>query len=269
MRRLGIDCLSIFGLPPVPFVQLAADLGCDFITLGLPVTYNPEDYPPYSLADPALQRELKAALRESGIALQVGEGYFLRSGLDMSAFAASLDTMAELGALFVNTLSVDPDLPRSLDQFSLFAEMAAARGMRSSLEFIPGSTLPNVAAGVAALRQVDRPDMKLVIDMMHLGRSGGTTADLPAIDPELIGYIQLCDCRIEPVNQVHETMYERMAPGTGELPLHDILAALPRDIPVGVEIPQRSLSEAGLGPRERLTPCIAAARALLASLDEG
>ncbi|TDT98292.1 hypothetical protein EDD99_6519 [Streptomyces sp. 846.5] len=28
MDRLGIECLSVSGLPPVDFVCLAADLGC-------------------------------------------------------------------------------------------------------------------------------------------------------------------------------------------------------------------------------------------------
>ena len=60
MRRLGIDCLSVFAMPPVPFIQLAADLGCHFITLGLPVRFNPESYPAYSLDDPVTRRETNA-----------------------------------------------------------------------------------------------------------------------------------------------------------------------------------------------------------------
>jgi hypothetical protein len=34
-ERLGIEFLSVFGLPPVEFVNLAADLGCRYISTGL------------------------------------------------------------------------------------------------------------------------------------------------------------------------------------------------------------------------------------------
>ena len=59
-----------------------------------------------------------------------------------------------------------------------------------------------------------------------------------------------------------------IAPGDGELPLLDYLAALPRDLIVGLEIPIRSEALAGLGPRARMTRCVEATRALLAQLDE-
>ena len=35
MNRLGIENISVFGLPPVEFVNLAADLGCRYISTGL------------------------------------------------------------------------------------------------------------------------------------------------------------------------------------------------------------------------------------------
>jgi hypothetical protein len=60
-------------------------------------------------------------------------------------------------------------------------------------------------------------------------------------------------------------MYERMAPGDGELPLAEILGAVPPDVVIGLEIPMRSLAESGVGPAERLRPCVAAARELLAA----
>ena len=42
MDRLGIEHISAFGLPPVEFVGLAADLGCSDIGLTLtPIDFNP------------------------------------------------------------------------------------------------------------------------------------------------------------------------------------------------------------------------------------
>ncbi len=58
-------------------------------------------------------------------------------------------------------------------------------------------------------------------------------------------------------------MFERMVPGEGELPLSEILAALPDDIDIGLEVPQRSLALSGVGPAARLRPCVEAAQGLL------
>ena len=43
--NLGIEFLTVFGLHPVEFVHLAADLGCRHIGIGLsPLPINPHRY---------------------------------------------------------------------------------------------------------------------------------------------------------------------------------------------------------------------------------
>ena len=51
-------------------------------------------------------------------------------------------------------------------------------------------------------------------------------------------------------------MFERLPPGEGELPLAAMLAALPDDRVVGLEIPMRSHAEAGISALDRLLPCV-------------
>jgi hypothetical protein len=65
-----------------------------------------------------------------------------------------------------------------------------------------------------------------------------------------------------------EAMYERMTPGEGELPLLEMLAALPQDRVVGLEIPMRASAEAGVSAYDRLLPCVNSARSLLARASE-
>jgi hypothetical protein len=62
---------------------------------------------------------------------------------------------------------------------------------------------------------------------------------------------------------MEEAMFERMVPGEGELPLHNILSALPPGIVIELEVPRRSLALAGVSPIDRLRPCVDAARRLL------
>ncbi len=64
-------------------------------------------------------------------------------------------------------------------------------------------------------------------------------------------------------NYVEEAMTERLIPGTGDLPLLDVLAVIPTNVVIGIEIPMYSQARAGVGPRDRLDPCVAAARDLL------
>ena len=151
----------------------------------------------------------------------------------------------------------------------MVAEMAAARGMETTLEFAPGLTIADLPAALAAIRHVGRPDFRLLIDTMHFTRTGAALADLAAIDPALIGYVQLCDAPLAPrfESYMQEAMTERMVPGSGEMPLREILNLVPRDRVVALELPLLAMAQAGIGPYERLRPCVDAARELLAGLD--
>jgi sugar phosphate isomerase/epimerase len=269
MNPLGIEFLSVFGLPPLQFVNLAADLGCAHISTGL-YSYgtSPHNYPPWSLQDdPALRRAMIAAMRDRGVSISLGEGLTIKPGLDVASRAAELELLRELGVTRINTVSMDPDLPRTLDQCARLAEMARALGIETTTECGPDLALKNLAAAVDAVRHVGQPDFKLLIDTMHLVRTGGTAVELAALDPALIGYVQLSDAPLVGrfATYFEEAMYERMVPGTGELPLVEILAALPRDVIIGLEVPQRSLALAGEGPEQRLGRCVSATRQLLAA----
>lgn len=270
MRKLAIEYISVFGLPPVEFVHLAADLGCAHISTGaVPMPYNPHGYPGWSLVgDRALRRRMIAAMHERDVSISIGEGFLVRPGVDVRDYAAPLDVMRELGVTRINTLSIDPGMNRSFDQFAMLTQMAAAVDVATTLEFGPRMAVADLGAALTAIRHVAQPHFRLVIDTMHLVRSGAGGADIAALDPDMIGYVQLCDAPL--VSKFSEYMdeakYERMVPGTGELPLLDILAALPRDLPIGLEVPQRSLAEAGVGPHERLGRCVEATRKLLAQL---
>jgi sugar phosphate isomerase/epimerase len=270
MHRLGIEQLSVFGMPPVAFVNLAADLGCSCISSGLTAfPYNPHGYVTWSLRDDAnLRREMMAAMHDRGVSISLGEGCTIRADRDIRDMAAEMDVMRELGVERVNTVSLDADRNRSFDQLAVFAEMVAARGMQSTVELCPVLVINNLDTALAALRHVGRKDFTLLLDTMHLGRSGATAAALAALDPAQIAYVQLCDAPLEPriSNYMEEATFERMVPGEGELSLREMLTALPKDIIISLEVPLRSQAEAGVTTQARLQHCVAATKTLLGSL---
>lgn len=268
--RLGIGMLSVFGLPPVELVNLAADLGCRFVSAalqGMPLV--PLGYPRFSLTDDAsLRQAVLAAMDDRGVRISLGDGFLVLPGADVRAFRADLDVLAELGVPRINAVSLDPDVPRSFDQFAALTDLAAQLGIQTLVEPVPGLTVGDLPTALAAVDHVARPDFRLLIDTMHVVRSGSSAADLAAIDPARIGYAQLNDTTLRPrtENYMEEAMFERMVPGEGELPLRDILSVLPSDIVIELEVPRRQLALAGVSPIDRLRPCVGAARRLLSEI---
>jgi sugar phosphate isomerase/epimerase len=138
--------------------------------------------------------------------------------------------------------------------------------MGAAVEFVPGTGVPTLAAALALAEAT--PGLRLVIDLMHVFRSGSTAADLAAIDPALIAHVQICDAPRTNATMSYgvEALHHRLPPGEGELPLAEALAVLPKDVVVSLELPMLSRAEAGEGPRERLAGAVTTTRAMLASV---
>jgi len=85
-----------------------------------------------------------------------------------------------------------------MDQFGALADLAAVFGVELTTELAPGLTVADLPTALAAVRDVGRSNFRLLIDTMHLVRSGSGASDLARIDPNLIGYIQLCDAPLAP-----------------------------------------------------------------------
>jgi sugar phosphate isomerase/epimerase len=271
--RLGIEMLSVFGMPPVEFVHLTADLGCRYMTTGM-VGFAPVsslNYPPFSLRDePRLRRNLLAAMDDRDVSISLGEGLLIAPGVEVHSYAADLDVMAELRIPRINTVSLEPDQARTFDELAALTALAAERGIATCVEPVVGLSIADLPSAIAAVEYVNRAEISLLIDTMHVARFGASPDELRAIPAEQIGYIQLSDTtwqRRMP-HYAEEAMFERLPPGKGELPLVDMLAALPDDRVVGLELPMRSRAEAGVSAYDRLLPCVTTARSLLAQASE-
>ena len=272
MDDVGIEYQTVLGYPPVDFVHLAADLGCHAISMkartGSHNPYNPYGYGEFSFLDnPGLRRQMAAALNDRGVSISLAEGFVVVPGADLTGEQASLDVMWELGASRANAVTLDPDRGRSFDQFAAFAEAAAERGMQTTLEFAKSLALSDLDSALAAVRYVGRTDFRLLIDTMHLVRSGSTAEDLAAVDTSLFGYVQLSDTTLHQRGPAYrDDSSDRSVPGEGELPLAEIMAALPEWLPVGVEAPMRSRAAQGMPARECARLAVEGARAVLAEV---
>ena len=266
MKRLSLDILTVMGMDPLAYIRLAANLGCDYVGMQVtPVTTLPELYPNWSLRDnPRLVRDVKSSLADNGLSIHLGEGFLLRFDTDMQDFAADLDILTEVGARAVNVCSFDGDRNRVFDALAVFAEMAARTEMRANLEFAPGLGIADLPTAIDAVRHVGMANFGLVIDAMHFFRSGSTVKDLARLDPVMIGYAQICDVPWQSsIDYVTEACFERACPGQGDLPLEELIAALPTDVIIGLETPMRARFLCGEDPVEVLKPAVAAVRRLI------
>jgi sugar phosphate isomerase/epimerase len=133
------------------------------------------------------------------------------------------------------------------------------------LEFLPIFNVGSLEAAVSIVEEADRPNSGVLVDTLHLSRSGGTPADLRNVPRQLIPYLQLADAPAEPPARDDlrdEALHGRMLPGAGALPLTEVLAAVP-DVPVSLELRSRSLMSAYPDPTERARAVLAATRRLL------
>lgn len=241
--RLGIELLTVIGMPPVEHVILAAELGCGHVSMALtPVPWQPDYFDAWSLRDDVtLRRDMKVAMRESGVRISHAEGFAVRPEVEAGDYARDLDILMELDAMAINSVCLEPDRVRALEQFSTLADLAAEREIGFTIEFCPPTEVKSLSDGLAIIHDLERQDVRLVIDAMHFFRSGGTLASLESVDPDLIGYVQLCDVPLTSTDDyVREACFERCIPGKGELPLDGFIEQMPADVLVGLEIPARS-----------------------------
>lgn len=266
MSRIGIEFISVFGLPPVEFVELTARLGCSFLGLApAPIVSNPHNYPQWTLrGNPGLLADTAKALADNNVRVGLGEGFLIRPGAAIAECAADLDIMARLGADCVNITSIEADFARNCAEFGQFCDMAHDRGLPVSVEFLPGFAIGTLATAMELLDAVSNPNSGVLIDAMHFYRTGGTHADIAALDPARIAHAQLCDVpTVSPFESyMDEARYERRAPGKGDLPLDRFVRALPKTCLLGLELPMQGKALAGIGPYERLKPAVDAARVI-------
>ncbi len=276
MRELGIEFISVFGMPPVEFVELAAELGCRNISMGTQQSeFDPHGYPRYSIYDATQRRELKGALAANGVSISLGENLLVQPGVDMrEQWKTDLEAFSDLGVTRINSVTFEQDFDRNVEQYGLLAETTAEFGVKALHEFVPIFGIADIPTALDLVARVAHPNLGLIIDTMHVSRSGATADDLSNLPPGLVGYIQLCDAPVidrewafMDQDYMYEAMFERKVPGEGALPLAEYLAALPDDRIVSLEIPLRAEAEQGAGPRERLGRTVEAARKLLADIE--
>lgn len=265
-RPISLAHLTAIDLPPPALIDAAARAGFDAVGLRLiRVTDSSPGYP--LMDDPAMMRETKAALRDTGLRISDIEFVKIEPDTDVSALGRFLDAGAELGAREVICAPYDPDLDRLAGTLGSLSEQAQDRGLSVSLEFFPWTVVPDLGAAHRVARQAG-PDVGVLIDALHFDRSGSTFDQVRAVPRDRLHLAHLCDAPVRATystdDLLHAARAERLPPGAGQIDLAGLLAELPDDLPIGVEVPMAELAAAA-GLEAVLSRVMAATRQVLAS----
>jgi sugar phosphate isomerase/epimerase len=263
---LSLAHLTVLDAHPLELIDAALAGGFDALGLRI-VAPMPTDTIVPVIGDEPLIRAIEERLDATGRRIFDIEAVWLMPHTDVAALEAAVALGSRLGAKHLLVVGNDPDQGRFEANFSALCDLAGSYGIGIALEPIPYVELGTPFQALALLNAVQRPNAKLLIDALHLYRSGASPNDLAGIDPSLMPYIHLCDATAKPPlpeGLRPEGRGGRFYPGEGELPLAAFLRAFPADIPIGVEAP--CARYAHLPVLERARICGAATRALLSGI---
>ena len=269
MTIASLDHLTLFELTPPELVEVAGASGFTHVGLRLHPAAPPGERQHPMLGDSPMRRETLARMRDTGVAVLDFGVFRLKRGVDVAAFEPVLESAAVLGARKAVVNGDEPDTRVLADLLHGLCELGHRYGVRMNLEPTPWTGIPTIGAALAVIAACGHPDARLMIDTIHVDRSGGMLADLAAVPPALIDYVQVCDA-VGPRPADFETMIyqarnERAFPGDGNLDLVGMLSVLPNEVPLSLEAPVKSLAEQ-LNPVERAQRGRQAVAALVAAV---
>ena len=261
---LAIEYLTVAGADPVAEIEAAAAAGLDAVGLRVLAPLG------LALAQPVVGiaariRDIRRATECTGVGILDVELITLTAASRPADFAPAIETAAEIGCRFVQVVSEDPVEARAAANFAAVCAAAGAFGMRAALEFMRWRSVRTIEDAARLVRRAGHPGGGIVLDTLHLSRSGGTPAAVAAVPPELLCYLQLCDApaRLPPDEDIlAEARGGRLYPGEGGLWLDELLDALPAGIPISIEVPGAMAAQASAA--ERAARAAAATRTYLA-----
>lgn len=247
MNRISFASGIVPECGPLETIRAAAAGGFDAVGLWL----EPENWTVQTT------RECRAALAESGLELLDVEVIWIKPDSDMAGHRAVIDIGAEIGAKNVLCVSSDPDMGATAARLAELCQHAEASNMRVALEFGIFTEVKNLAMAIKVLDKVAHPSRALLIDPIHVDRSGTTASEIAAVSRGLLPYAQFCDApskRPDPNNFdeiITDAIDLREQCGEGGLDLVAIYSALPAGIPLSIELRSKALRDRFPDPHER------------------
>lgn len=239
-RKLSLAAFSLVHLAPAEAVRTAAAAGFEYV--GVRLAALPSSIDHHMLGRSRARQDTSRALADTGLSVLDVEAVWLTGQTSVPSLEPLFEAAAELGARYLDVLCFDPSFDRACDTFGELCRAAGPYGLGCSVEFMGFSTVPTIASARTMVDRAGSPGAGVLVDPLHLFRTGGTVADLAATPPGALPVVQLCDAASaasEPdlAAARAEAVAGRMPPGEGVFPLREFVRALPHHSAISVEVP--------------------------------
>lgn len=260
MRKLSLASGVLPEFGAVDVVRAGAAAGYDAVGLWIdPSTWTAAD-----------TRAARSALAGTDLGLLDVEVVWIKPDTRLDDHRKIIDVGVELGAANVLCVSSHPDPEETTHALAALCRHAEGSGIRVALEFGIFTQVKDLSQALSVIARVAHPLAAVLVDPIHVDRSGTSIAQIAAIDPALMPYAQFCDARaLRPAPDdfaavITDAVDLREQCGQGALPLRAMLQALPADIPLSIELRSAALRTAYPDPNARAAAVLAATRDWLA-----
>lgn len=254
-RLVSLAAGTILDVPPADAPRVASEAGWPAVG----IWFDPDTWTDRS------SDAVRASLREHNVIALDMEPVIV--GPDGDPGDALIDAAIAIGARHVLMASRVPASNELIERFGVLCDRAAKGNVSIAFEFLPIFGVRSLDEALGVVRAADRPNGGVLVDTLHLARSGGSPADLTNAGTHLFPYLQIADApALAPEGGIrgllHEAIDARLLPGDGDLPIAEVLRLVP-DVAVSVELRSERLRADYPDPVERARVVLAATRRLV------
>lgn len=238
------------GTTPESAVRAAAEAGWGSVGLRICARHPGEPYAgPELLGQPGRLHALRGLAADLGVRLSNVSAYQFYPDVTWEHLAPAIEATHALGMRTLVANGFDPDLSRFVPLFARYCRQAAEAGITVALEFLPYSAVRSLDAALEVVERSGCANAGVLLDALHLDRSGLGPADIARVPPGRIAFAQLCDARRldgprSDEQLLQEARTARLPAGEGDLPLFEFLEALPAGTEIEYEVARADLAQA-------------------------
>lgn len=189
-------------------------------------------------------RTVRRCLDDNGlVALDVE---VVRMGQSDDYGAAIVDVAAALGARNILTVSTFDDPGATAARFATLCARAAPADITVCIEFMRFTSVRTLDDALDVVRRAAQPNGAILLDALHVSRSGTTYEQIHACDQALFPYAQWCDGPAEPrgwddAALITDALDDRCVPGEGALGADQLVRTLAPTVPLSLEVRSKAL----------------------------